>query len=668
MRKILAYSVVLSSMLFADTRLEKSVISTTGFEESLADEVRNVNVITKEDIQKRSESSLKEVLNRAPGVNFLKNAFGESIDLRGQGDKANTNVQIMVNGVAMNTTDSSHTAMPLDAFNIDDIEKIEIIPGGGSVLYGSGTQGGVINIITKTKPRDFYANISSKYKSGGSLNGAANIGGMVSDKLFLKSSLYAYKDDGYRYHDEIKGVYGSLGFEYFINDNQNLSLNASHYSGENTSAGGVTKKILKENRRSTDGKASKTDVKMTNLTADYSVKFNNNWQFKITPFYQKTEFDPGSGSGFEDEKYGARSKFRYDYKFGNLIFGYDYIYNEGKNDGSFDFIIPGRRGTPSMRYASITKGSTKKTTNSFFLQNKFDFTDRFSLTAGYRYDHAKYKIGKYTNTKIGPAAAFNRVNPMINTLDLDKSENNYAFEITPNFKYSDTGNLYLKYERGFTSPSANKMQNKDKFLGYYPSNIKSETFQTYEVGMKDLLFGHFFQASVFYTKSKDEIATTGAMPTWWKQHNIGETSRWGIELYSEQNLVDDSLRLSQSFTYIDTEIKKAGSSNFKEGEEVPNVPKYKVALGVDYDITKNLTLFVDSVFYGDQKNSSAQKISSYNLTNIGARVKYKNLTITGGIDNVFDKEYYNFVSGRGDNAIYYAGDGRTYYMELKYDF
>ena len=92
MRKILAYSVVLSSVLFADTRLETSVISTTGFEESLADEVRNVNVITKDDIKKRSESSLKEVLNRAPGVNFLKNAFGESIDLRGQGDKANTNV------------------------------------------------------------------------------------------------------------------------------------------------------------------------------------------------------------------------------------------------------------------------------------------------------------------------------------------------------------------------------------------------------------------------------------------------------------------------------------------------------------------------------------------------------------------------------------------------
>lgn len=671
MRKFGALSLVVASAMFGanTTKLETSIISTTGFEETLANEVRNVNVITKDDIQKRSYKSLKEILRKTPGVYLGRKAFGDAVDMRGQGEKANTNVQIMINGVSMNTTDSSHTSMPFDAINIDDVERIEIIPGGGSVLYGSGTQGGIINIITKKNRENFYANVASRYQSGGSINGRFNVGGMVTEKLFLKAGFFKDSNKGYRYGEKSDGVHGSFGADYQISDNQNLGLNFSQYSGESTTSGFINKEELEKNRRFTDGSFSTTKIKMTNLNLDYGIKFNENWQFNTIPFYQKTQFLPkGSASAFIDKKMGARNKIKYSYDYGNLIFGYDYIYNKGRNDGGFDFLMPSKPPKPTMRYVSITKGSTKKTTNSFYLQNTFDFTDNFSLITGYRFDHAKYKIGKYTFTKIAPTFAFNKAKGKLNTLDLQKSENNYAFEIIPNLKYSDTGNVYVKFERGFTSPSANKMQNKDIKFGYYPSNIKSETFQTYEIGMKDLIFNQFFQAALFYTKSKDEIATKGGMPAWWTQHNIGKTQKWGVELGLEQSFMDDDLNFNESFTYTDTEVKIPGSSGFKAGEVIPNVPKYKLTVGGDYDITQNFNIFADATFYGDQKNSSYEKISSYTLVDLGLRYKFKGLSLTAGVNNIFDKEYYSSVSGHGDKKYYYVGDGRTGYVELKYDF
>ncbi|EOH7693024.1 TonB-dependent receptor, partial [Campylobacter coli] len=74
--------------------------------------------------------------------------------------------------------------------------------------------------------------------------------------------------------------------------------------------------------------------------------------------------------------------------------------------------------------------------------------------------------------------------------DTDKNTNNFAFEITPNFKYSDTGNLYLKYERGFVSPTPAQFVNRNNNIvigipPYYSSNLKAEIFDTFELGIND---------------------------------------------------------------------------------------------------------------------------------------------------------------------------------------
>lgn len=134
--------------------LDKVVVSASGFEQEADSNLRTVQVISGEELRQRSYTSLEQALARVAGVSFVNTGTGRSIDLRGQGTKANVAVKVLVDGRMINVLDNSHGYTPLNAVNIANIDRIEIIPGGGAVLYGSGTRGGVINIITKKQTED----------------------------------------------------------------------------------------------------------------------------------------------------------------------------------------------------------------------------------------------------------------------------------------------------------------------------------------------------------------------------------------------------------------------------------------------------------------------------------------------------------------------------------
>ncbi|KAB0611223.1 TonB-dependent receptor plug domain-containing protein [Campylobacter hyointestinalis] len=154
------------------------------------------------------------MLEKLPSVTFVNLGFGDTVDLRGQGSKANTSVKVLINGISLNMLDTAHAVVPINMINVDDIERIEVIPGGGSVLYGGGTAGGVINIITKQKPEDFFANISAKFGSYAHRSTNLALGVKATDDLYLKFNAKAFSENGYRYDERNRGYYTSLATIY----------------------------------------------------------------------------------------------------------------------------------------------------------------------------------------------------------------------------------------------------------------------------------------------------------------------------------------------------------------------------------------------------------------------------------------------------------------------
>ena len=646
-------------------RLEETIVTATGFEDSQNNQIKNITIITNRDIINKGYNSVEEVLRKAPGVNFYTNQFGAMPDIRGQGYRSPTGsglvgrVKILVDGVAMNLLDLSHAVVPINTIPVENIERIEIINGGGSVLYGSGTSGGVINIITKkdkserTFGKVYYQNSSFNTNKLG-----FGAGLRVIDNFLINLGYENIDGKSYRKGDEKSSEFLNGGFTYDISDNQTLKFKASRYSDEFNQTGALTLAQTLDDRRQagTDTFNGFTDRKEYTLT--YNYKPSKNMEFSIIGFNQKTTRDYDQITSriiytdglFVDKKIGGNFKGIYNYGSGNVIFGYDYT----DNDMLRQAIINMRMtvgGRPITRNISNTVVDLSKKTNSAFLLGRHEFTDKWEGTLGYRYERAKFSIKRSDGTY---------------SLETETEENNNAYEAGINFKYSNTGNVYAKYERGFRSPSPTEMINKDTLTGkgYYTNDTKSEKYDTYEIGMKDMIGNSFISLTGFYTKTNDEVLfiSTGGSPltgTGWKYSNIEKTERKGIELFSEQYF--GKLRVNESINYVNAKISKGED----KGKKIPYVASTKATLGLSYDISSEFSIATDINYFSNARDGEGNKIKAYSTTDISGNYKYKGgLGIQAGIKNVFAKKYYEFQSGNS----YKPAAERTYFLGVNYEF
>ena len=642
--------IVVGIMAFGDdndtfnVKLEESIVTATGFDDIQSNQIKNTTVVTAQDIHNKGYNTVEEILRRTPGVNFVNNAFGYIVDVRGQGVQgAAKNVKGLVDGSPLNILDMSHAILPLNSVPVEDIEKIEIINGGGTVLYGSGTAGGVINIITKktqeepVKNKVYYQNSSfetNKFGFGTSIK--------FTDNFLLDLAYENVNGNGYRRGDKRDGENLRGGFTYNITDNQTLRFRATKYKEESKETGGITKVQLDRDRKAPGSEKTDSNLNRTEYTLNYEIKPTNNLTFSLLGYNQKTirDYDIATlmrgmilktDGFFKDTKNGIDLKGKYDYSLGNIIFGYEYIKNKSNRH--------------SYSIMSKTDIDLKKDTHSAFIQGKHSFTDKLDGILGYRYEHADYNI--YRNDRT-------------NTIDKKTKKNNSAYEAGLNFKYSDTGNVYAKYERGYRSPSPTEMADKSPIQGYTLNNLKSEKYDTYEIGIKDMIGPSFVSLTGFYTKKNDEILINMVgHGVSWTYKNLQETERKGVELFAEQYF--GSFRVNESVSYVDAKISKGTDKNKK----IPYVSKTKATLGANYEILTGLNLTADLNYFSNSVDENYEKIKGYSTTDLGVNYAHRTgLGVQAGVKNVFDKKYYKYKNGNS----YIPEAERTYYVGVSYNF
>lgn len=666
--------------------LDEVVVTASGFESSLKDETRNVYVVGEKEISRKSYRTVREALEKVPSVSFLNSGVGESVDIRGQGNKANTAVKVMINGVPINMLDNAHMIVPIEMIAIEDVERIEVMPGGGSVLYGSGTRGGVINIITKNSPREFYGNIQSKIGSYRYHDMSVNLGGNVSENLFLKLGAKAFDTNSYHEDGKEKGSYVSAATNYQISDAQNLAISSSFYRSKlKLPATMLSKEEVAKNRRMNqypNHQTSSENMRKTDIALDYRIE-SGNFTFNLKPFYQKIKitnfndipspFVPGAkykiyaiDGLFGDEKTGLNFKTKYDYADGEFIAGFDFTKNQGDRAQYIFYDIDMHGGKINMKHNIDTILDLLKRSYALYFMEKHNFSSNFDLSAGARVERAKYDA-KRISSQIMKGSIPQMNHTLMSSFSTKNTHNNYALEITPNFKYSKSGNLYFKFERGYISPSPTQLTNKDIKTGKYSfNNIKSETFQTYEIGLKDEIASNFSLASsIFLTDSKDEIhyEAIGDHGKGWKYENLDKTRRVGFEL-SLKEQISEWLDLTQSYSFVSAK-ERAGKNS---GKDIPLVSKHKFVFGATVKPVENLSLFADMKFYSKQNDNNREKnIKSRAITDVGAEYKFKSgLSFGAGVNNLFNKKYFDYSNVANDQFI--TANERNFYARIKYEF
>ena len=698
---------------------EKNIYSETGFEKNLRNSTTSPFIITSKDIEKKGYTSVSEVLDSVPGVN-IQEGLHPAVDVRGQGyQKAKATVQLLVDGVPANMLDTSHMNVPIDVVNINEIERIEVIPGGGAVLYGSGTSGGVINIITK------------KYKGNNNVRGGVGyqVGSFANNKFDVSAGTTVGNFDfdvnysknrkhGYRDYDFTNSDYFSGRINYNINNISNIAFKYSGYRDKYTYPSFLTQKELDDNRRQSGNDKEmkeKNRIKKDEFSLTYNTKIGDKNNLNVLGFYQRTDIPSESiedytteykgmlagqaaglraalrnpmlpprartamqnrlnallaeigntnsvdfkkNSQFKDTKKAIKikDKFTYDNSGSNVVVGLGYTDNDMLRVSKMELV--------GKRVLADTKLDLSKKTFEVFALNTYKI-NKVELIQGLRFENSKYNGTRKNNTDV---------------VDIKKSKDNWAGSLAVNYLYSDTGNVYAKYERAFTSPApgqlVDKVETATNIYTYKVNNLKSESTNLFEIGWNDYLFGSLLSADVFYSETKDEIATIfdGGRPnahgTAFKSTNLGKTRRYGFDLSAEQKFEKFTFR--EAYSFIDTKILKDNSKSF-EGKHIADVPKHKLVFSVDYDITSKLTVGADyeyraAAFIDNANKNGKDKAKS--VFNLRADYKLTNsLNIYAGINNIFGAKYYNAVGvNKKEEKLYDPAPRINYYAGFKYKF
>ena len=696
---------------------EKSIYSETGFKNSLRSSTTSPFILKSKDIEGKGYTSVSEVLDSIPGVNVKEGAH-PAIDLRGQGfQKAKATVQLLVDGIPANMLDTSHQNVPINVVNIDEIERIEVIPGGGAVLYGSGTSGGVINIITKKyKNKNIRGGvgyqISSFRNNKFDVSTGTSVGNFDFDVNYSKNRKYGYRD-----YDFTNSDYFSGRINYNINKTDNIAFKYSGYRSKYTYPASLTETQMNKDRRQSglgsDDKNDNNKIKKDEFSLTYNSKITNNNDLNVVAFYQKTEIpsesisdgtgmykgvlagqvaglssalrnpslpasarlamtnrlnalmtqlrspsrvDFSSHSNFEDRKISikAKDKYTYDNSGSNIIIGLGYTDDNMIRASKMELV-------GKMKLVDTHMDLTKKTFESFAL-NTYK-VNNFEFIQGLRYEKSKFDGSRRNLDDVST---------------VKRDMNNWAGTLAVNHLYSDTGNVYLKYERAFTSPSPSQLSDKVRTssgaFDYVTNNLKSEKTNQFEVGWNDYLLGSLLSADIYYSETKDEIATIfdggRAHPTnGFKTTNLGKTRRYGFDLSAEQKL--ENFTFKESYSFVKTKILKDNDKNI-EGKEIAEVPNHKLLLSVDYNISSKFTVGVEYEYKAAAFVDNANKYGKDKAKSVfNLRANYQvndSLDIYAGVDNVFGAKYYNSVTLSSGDRLYDPAPRTTYYTGFKYKF
>lgn len=726
MKKIIFMILSINTILLGnEIHLSSTTITTTsGLNTPLVETNKNITLITKEDISKKQYNDVEAILRDTPNIVITNTQFGPTINLRGSGERSMSRVKVMIDGINLTPLEESMGSLPLNSIPVSSIEKIEIIPGGGAALYGSGTTGGVINIITLADSRKDFISADLKGGSYYNKNLDFSIGQNINDNLYLSLATQYSNKEGYRENEnsENKSFNGTL--DYIINEKHRIKFQGLYFNDEGKTSTEIKKSLLSQNRRA-KGENIDFDSKRGSFSLDYEYRASNSLtlysnifktkyernflqndtrDFSIPKFTTNMPFSPliknlksTLDGKFIEESQGIKLKSKFDYDSGTLVMGYDYTTTNVKRDSlvttdRFKFsdvsidnfpIPPNLLGTLEGIVTIKNSFDISKDTHALYLLNNYNLIEKLTLTTGLRYEYSKYNgyrnsfgnIKGYNLENGGILFPNNNSNKILinDYTAIDKSTDNFAGEIGLNYKFSEVGSIYTRYERGFISPLPSQLTNKEN-QKYTNSNLKSETIDSIEFGIKDVIDNSFITVSIFFSQTNNEIATLDRNANnpalkEWKFENIGQTRRYGSEIFAQHYF--DKLTLSESITYIDAKIKKVNSNEWlKEGDKVPIVSKWKITLGADYKFNDKFSLGATYVYNSSYEKRELEsynkyKISGFGVTDLYGKYNIKDyLTVKIGVNNIFN-EHYNYFE-TATTAI--PAPERNYYLGLSLKF
>jgi vitamin B12 transporter len=623
--------------------LNDVVITATKFPLKTSATGKVVNVITKEELQKAGGRDITQLITEKTGVyiNGFNSNVGKDKNVYVRGANPAFTL-ITIDGIPVYDASGIGANFDLRNMAIDNVERIEILKGSQSTLYGSDAIAGVINIITK---------------KGG--NKPVGVNGLAS----------------YGSNNTFRGNIGVSGAKDKVDYNVNYS---------NTTTKGINEAI------STNG--DRDGYNQNSLQANVGIKTSN--KVYLQPFfrYTQTNGDIDQGAFTDELDYTYKNKSTqagikstidlkktklnvlYSYNAISRIFiddsiksqnGYD-AYSKGDYKGNEHFFetvaaIDLKKGI------KLTVGADFRTSNSDQVYSSVGFFGPYKTELG-KDSLNQNQIGIYAAANIATQKGFNI--EFGNRLNIHSEYGtNYVFNINPSYLINNKVKIFTNLSSGYRVPSLYQLYSE-----YGNNQLKPESSLNTEVGVQYFSKNNNFNArAVYFNRNIKDVMFFYFNSTTFQSQYINQDKQkdYGLELEAAYTGIKN-LSLKSFFNFVDGKINtKTGSGKDTTFFNLIRRPKTNFGLNIGYQAAKQFCVSTNIAAFGEREDAYFDNttfstkyvtLQSYVLLNFYAQYSfYKNkISVFADVRNILDSDYTE-VSGY--NAL-----GTTFFGGLRFNF
>jgi outer membrane receptor protein involved in Fe transport len=637
-----------------ETLLPEMVVTATKTQASLRQQPFAVSVVAAETIADQAPYDLSDILRREAGVDINRSTpLGvATVSIRG-GDSATQRTQVLIDGQPadfITTGVGGQTAVQvIDPLNV---ERVEIVRGAGSALYGPSGIGGVVNIITR---RGDAAKPETRFFSGGDDLGSSHLGFSSSGGNKESGLTYFVNGKHASYggylpaptptpngdqslqdtRDRTDTLGGRLGL--WLTDRHELALtfNAKDTRGDSFGRPETQYAIrnhvfgVESNNWLSDSYLMSVSVSQRSHRGDYD--FDSYYH----PYIAST--DKTSVLKESADKLAVDFKNQWDVIAGHrLLFGLQYVRDEA-----------------SLRYFTAATGEQEDDRGGtianlgLYLQDEMRFGDRWFVTAGLRHDRFDYDL-HYTSHTTAPTT----------DRTVGKNWQTTNPRVGARYRLAAATDLRASVGKAFRAPDTFGLMGRQLTAGldYRPNpDLDAEKSTSVDFGI-DHDFGGGFKtsATIYHTEIKDAmvITRTGAAPMVLQWNNLGKLVNEGVEIEARKRF-GDTWQVYANYTHNVSRVASeppVGAIGWPCNHcKLPLNPVHKLTLGATYKPSDAFVLRADgryaseSYANGDTANAASNQLPAYFVADLKATWYWKlggnKAEISAGVRNLGDKRY-----------------------------
>jgi len=635
--------------------MDEVVVTATRDAQEIRKVPANVTVITSEDIRKSGATSVPEVLDKLDGIHFRTysgNPSQAQIDLRGFGDNSHGRTLVLLDGRRLNRPDMS--GINWLQIPVNNIERIEVVRGPGTVLYGDNSIGGTINIITKRgagKPQTELSAIGGSY---GLMDGRGSVSGGLEKFSYSLNGQYQGLD-GYRDRSKFSsgGIGANLGYNFseHLDTNLGLSYNNTKYQ----LPGVLTQSQFEQDpRQAQPGHTNDdSDAKYYNANMGITSVLGGFGRIDLNLLHSRDDITSNMASfpSFDNIKIktsGIQPRYILDKDIlghGNkLTAGLDYYYQELDKD----------KFNNEEHSTMLNEAVFKRETLGLYLRDEFNIMKELILTAGYRTERAKIR-GHETDSATGAALI----------PETQKVHHGDAYELGLTCLIQEKSKIFARYATVYRLPFLDEQASYFGYLGWdtFLLHLEKERGKSYEAGTQFVLFDNLkVGATLYRINMEDEIAFNLAT---WQNENLDKTRHDGIELSMAWQW-QKYLRFLANYTCQDATFRDGPN----DGKKIPLVPRNMANFTLEIYLPCNFVLrpemqYIDKAYLGSDFSNSLEPLGNYTLYNIFLQYRppaKEGLNVFGffGVENLTDEMYATQGIAAGATRYLYPSPGITF--------